>query len=197
MRTIAVLLFLSISTFAAEQKAVFAGGCFWGVEAVFEELKGVKDVRSGYSGGSGSTADYESVSSGRTKHAESVEVRFDPAMVTYEQLLNVFFVVAHDPTQVDRQGPDIGPHYRSAIFYADEAQKKSAEKFIASLEAAKVFQMPIVTKLEKLTTFYAAEPEHQDFVRRNPRDPYVVAHDLPKLVALKKAFPSLLKAKRK
>jgi peptide-methionine (S)-S-oxide reductase len=181
------------SSSAAEQRAVFAGGCFWGVEAVFEELKGVKDVRSGYSGGTGSTADYDSVSSGRTKHAESVEIRFDPAVITYEQLLNVFFVVAHDPTQVDRQGPDIGTHYRSAIFYANDAQRISAQKFITALEASEAFEMPIATKLEKLTTFYAAEPEHQDFVRRNPRDPYVVAHDLPKLAALKKAFPNLIK----
>jgi len=193
MRTIAAVLFLSFSCFAAEQKAVFAGGCFWGVEAVFEELKGVKGVRSGYSGGTGSTADYDSVSSGRTKHAESVEIRFDPALITYEQLLNVFFVVAHDPTQVDRQGPDIGPQYRSAIFYANDAQRISAQKFIAALEASKAFEMPIATKLEKLTTFYAAETEHQDFVRRNPSDTYVVAHDLPKLAALKKAFPNLIK----
>ena len=200
MRVVSVListLFLFSASSAATERAVFAGGCFWGVEAVFEELNGVKDVRSGYIGGTGSTADYDSVSSGRTKHAESVEIRFDPAVITYEQLLNVFFVVAHDPTQIDRQGPDIGTQYRSAIFYANEAQKTSAAKFIAALESSKAFPSPIATKLEKLTTFYVAEPEHQDFVRRNPRDPYVVAHDLPKLEALKKTFPDLLKAKRK
>ena len=197
MRTIGLILFLSISCFAAEQRAVFAGGCFWGVEAVFESLKGVKDVRSGYSGGTGSTADYDSVSSGRTKHAESVEVRFDPSVITYEQLLNVFFVVAHDPTEIDRQGPDTGPQYRSAIFYADDAQLASAKAFIAALEKAKVYEKPIATKLEKLDKFYVAESEHQNFVRFNPSDPYVVAHDLPKLEALKRTFPDLLKAKRK
>jgi peptide-methionine (S)-S-oxide reductase len=197
MRIVSVLtstLLLFSASSAATERAVFAGGCFWGVEAVFEELNGVKDVRSGYTGGTGSTADYDSVSSGRTKHAESVEVRFDPAVITYEQLLNVFFIVAHDPTQVDRQGPDIGPQYRSAIFYATAAQRSSAEKFIAALETSKAFPMPIATKLEKLTTFYTAEAEHQDFVRRNPRDAYVVAHDLPKLEALKKTFPNLLRS---
>lgn len=197
MRSLAVILFLSLSCFAAEQKAVFAGGCFWGVEAVFESLRGVIDVRSGYSGGTSKTANYRDVSHGRTKHAESVEVRFDSAVITYEQLLNVFFVVAHDPTLIDRQGPDIGPQYRSAIFYLNDAQKISAQKFITSLEASKAFDQPIATKLEKLTTFYTAEPEHQDFVRLNPRDPYVVAHDLPKLEALRMTFPNLLKAKRR
>lgn len=193
MRTIAAILFLAFSTFAAEQKAVFAGGCFWGVEAVFEHVKGVKDVRSGYSGGTGATADYESVSSGRTKHAEAVEIRFDPAVISYEQLLNIFFIVAHDPTEVDRQGPDTGPQYRSAIFYANEAQLNAAKAFIATLEKSKVYSMPIATKLEKLTTFYAAEAEHQDFVKFNPDDAYVVRNDLPKIAALKKAFPDLMK----
>jgi peptide-methionine (S)-S-oxide reductase len=191
------LIVLFCSPAFGNERAVFAGGCFWGVEAVFEQLKGVTDVRSGYAGGTGSTADYETVSSGSTKHAESVEVRFDPTVITYTQLLNVFFVVAHDPTQVDRQGPDIGTQYRSAIFYLDEAQRLSAQKFISTLEASKAFEMPIATKLEKLTNFYAAEPEHQDFVRRNPSDPYVVAHDLPKLEALKRTFPDLLKPKRR
>lgn len=189
------ILMLASSGLAGVERAVLAGGCFWGVEAVFEELKGVTDVRSGYTGGTGSTADYDSVSSGRTTHAEAVEIRYNPALITYEQLLNVFFVVAHDPTQVDRQGPDIGTQYRSAIFYLNDAQHRSALKFIASLNASKAFDKPIATKLEKLTTFYAAEPEHQDFVRRNPSDSYVVAHDLPKLEALKRAFPQLLKRK--
>lgn len=193
MRTVAAILFLSFTCFAAEQKAVFAGGCFWGVEVVFESLKGVIDVRSGYSGGTAKTSNYRDVSYGRTTHAESVEVRFDPAKITYEQLLNIFFIVAHDPTEVDRQGPDIGRHYRSVIFYADDAQLRSAQAFIGALEKGKVYKKPIVTKLERLDQFYPAEEEHQDFVRRNPDDAYVVRHDLPKLVVLKQAFPNLLK----
>ncbi len=195
MRTLAVILFLSFTCFAAEQKAVFAGGCFWGVEAVFESLNGVIDVRSGYSGGTAKTANYRDVSYGRTTHAEAVEVRFDPAKITYEQLLNIFFIVAHDPTELNRQGPDTGPQYRSAIFYASDEQLKAANAFIAALNAAKVFKKPVATKLEKLETFYAAEDEHQDFVKNNPDDAYVVNHDLPKLVALKQAFPQLLKSK--
>lgn len=195
MRTLFVILFLSLTCFAAEQKAVFAGGCFWGVEAVFESLNGVIDVRSGYSGGTAKTANYRDVSYGRTTHAESVEIRFDPAKITYQQLLNIFFIVAHDPTEVDRQGPDIGRHYRSAIFYASDEQLKAANAFIAALDAAKVFKKPVATKLEKLEVFYAAEDEHQNFVKNNPDDAYVVNHDLPKLVALKQAFPQLIKSK--
>lgn len=193
MRTIAAILFLSVSCFAAEQKAVFAGGCFWGVEAVFEHVKGVIDVRSGYSGGTAKTANYEDVSDHRSTHAEAVEVRFDPAKVSYEQLLNIFFIVAHDPTELNRQGPDTGPQYRSAIFYADESQLNAAKAFISALEKAEVYKKPIVTKLEKLEKFYAAEYEHQNYVRHNPDDPYVVRNDLPKLVALKQAFPNLVK----
>lgn len=193
MRTLAVILFLSVSCFAAEQKAVFAGGCFWGVEAVFESLKGVIDVRSGYSGGTAKTANYEDVSYHRSTHAEAVEVRFDPARITYELLLNIFFVVAHDPTEVDRQGPDIGPQYRSAIFYSNDSQLTQAKAFIATLEAAKIFQKPIATKLEKLSAFYPAEAEHQNYVKNNPDDGYVVRNDLPKLAALRQAFPSLVK----
>ncbi|MEQ1762164.1 MAG: peptide-methionine (S)-S-oxide reductase MsrA [Pyrinomonadaceae bacterium] len=191
MRTIVVILFLSISCFAAEQKAVFAGGCFWGVEAVFESLKGVIDVRSGYSGGTAKTANYNDVSYHRSTHAEAVEVRFDPAKITYEQLLNIFFIVAHDPTELDRQGPDTGPQYRSAIFYENDGQLKAAKGFIAALEASKVYKKPIVTKLEKLEKFYAAEEEHQDYVKHNPDDAYVVRNDLPKIAALKQAFPQL------
>lgn len=191
MRTIAVILFLSFSCFAAEQKAVFAGGCFWGVEAVFESLKGVIDVRSGYSGGTAKTANYSDVSYHRSTHAEAVEVRFDPAKITYEQLLNIFFIVAHDPTEIDRQGPDTGPQYRSAIFYQNDEQLKAAKAFIAALETAKVYKKPIVTKLERLEKFYAAEEEHQDYVKHNPDDPYVVRNDLPKIAALKQAFPQL------
>lgn len=193
MRTIVAILFLSVSCFAAEQKAVFAGGCFWGVEAVFESLKGVIEVRSGYSGGTAKTANYEDVSYHRSTHAEVVEVRFDPAKISYDQLLNIFFIVAHDPTEVNRQGPDVGEQYRSAIFYADEAQLASAKAFIATLEKAQVYKKPIATKLEKLDKFYAAEMEHQNYVRFNPDDPYVVRNDLPKLAALRQAFPKLVK----
>ena len=193
MRTIVAILFLSLSCFAAEQKAVFAGGCFWGVEAVFESLKGVIDVRSGYSGGTKNTANYRDVSYHRSTHAEAVEVRFDPAKITYEQLLNIFFIVAHDPTELNRQGPDTGPQYRSAIFYENDEQLKAAKGFIAALEAAKVYKKPIVTKLEKLTAFYPAESEHQNYVKFNSDDPYVVRNDLPKLDALKQAFPNLVK----
>jgi len=193
MRTLAVILFLSMSCFAAEQKAVFAGGCFWGVEAVFESLKGVIDVRSGYSGGTAKTANYEDVSYHRSTHAEAVEVQFDPAKISYDQLLNIFFIVAHDPTEVNRQGPDVGEQYRSAIFYSDDSQLASARAFIAALEKAKVYKKPIATKLEKLEKFYAAESEHQNFVRFNPDDAYVVRNDLPKLAALRHAFPNLVK----
>ncbi len=193
MRTLAVILFLSVSCFAAEQKAVFAGGCFWGVEAVFENLKGVIDVRSGYSGGTAKTANYEDVSYHRSTHAEAVEIRFDPAKVTYQQLLNIFFIVAHDPTEVDRQGPDTGKQYRSAIFYSDDSQLAAAKAFIAALEKSKVYERPIATKLEKLSAFYSAEDEHQNYVKNNPTDAYVVRNDLPKLDALKRAFPNLIK----
>lgn len=193
MRIVVAIFALSFSCFAAEQKAVFAGGCFWGVEAVFEDLKGVIDVRSGYTGGTAKTANYDDVSYGRSTHAEAVEVRFDPAKISYQQLLNVFFIVAHDPTEVDRQGPDIGKQYRSAIFYADDAQFRAAKAFVGTIETSKIFGKPIATKLEKLSAFYVAEDEHQDYVKKNPDDAYVVRHDLPKLVALRRAFPNLVK----
>jgi peptide-methionine (S)-S-oxide reductase len=180
----------SVSAFGAEQKAVFAGGCFWGVEAVFEHVKGVIDVRSGYAGGTKEAATYEQVGTGDTKHAESVEIRFDPAKVTYEQLLSVFFAVAHDPTEVNRQGPDVGTQYRSAIFYADEKQKRSAKAFILALESSKAFDKPIATEVVPLVEFFVAEKYHQDFLKNNPDDPYIVAHDLPKLAALKAKFPT-------
>jgi len=185
---------LSLPTFAAEQKAVFAGGCFWGVEAVFEHVKGVVAVRSGYAGGTEKAANYEDVSGGATMHAEVVEIRFDPAKVTYEQLLNIFFIVAHDPTQVDRQGPDTGTQYRSAIFYSDEKQKKSAEAFIVALNASKAFDKPIATQITPLTGFFEAEEHHQNYLKRNPDDPYIVYNDLPKLKELKTKFPTLFRA---
>jgi peptide-methionine (S)-S-oxide reductase len=171
------------------QKAVFAGGCFWGVEAVFEHVKGVTDARSGYAGGKPATAKYDQVSGGRTGHAESVEVTFDPSVVSYEQLLEVFFSVAHDPTELNRQGPDVGTQYRSAIFYTDQEQKKSALAFVEKLTAAKKFSRPIVTEISALDTFYPAEAYHQDYLKHHPTEPYIVYNDLPKLAALKKQFP--------
>lgn len=194
IRLLGTLIFstvLASTSFAAEQKAVFAGGCFWGVEAVFEHVKGVIAVRSGYSGGTKVTANYRDVSNGETKHAEVVEIRFDPAKITYEQLLYVFFAVAHDPTELNRQGPDVGPQYRSAIFYADEKQKTAVKVFIKALETSKAFPKPVVTELGPLVAFFEAEDYHQDYLVKNPRDPYIVAHDLPKLAALKEKFPDL------
>ena len=189
-------LVLSFSTArAAEQTAVFAGGCFWGVEAVFEHVTGVVAVRSGYSGGSKETADYETVSTGETKHAESVEVRFDDSKVTYEQLLYVFFAVAHDPTEVDRQGPDVGTQYRSVIFYKDEKQKAAAKAFIMAIDMSKALNKPVATQLVPFTAFFEAEKYHQNYLRNNPKDPYIVTHDLPKLEALKQKFPSLYREK--
>ena len=175
----------------ATETAVFAGGCFWGVEAVFEHVKGVKQAVSGYAGGSADTARYETVSTGRTAHAESVRVSFDPAQVGYRDLLKVFFAVAHDPTQRNRQGPDVGTQYRSAIFYASPAQKRAAEAFIAELQDAGVFRRPIVTELAPLAAFYPAEAAHQDYLEHHPDQPYIVANDLPKLVALQRLFPAL------
>jgi peptide-methionine (S)-S-oxide reductase len=176
-----------------QQTAVLAGGCFWGVEAVFEQLNGVSDVVSGYAGGSRLTAHYEVVGSGTTGHAESVKITYDPARISYGRLLKVFFAVAHDPTEVNRQGPDEGTQYRSSIFYATEDQKAIAEAYIRQLNAAKVFKRPIATKVAPLDGFYAAEDYHQNFLARNPTYPYIVVNDLPKLRALKAEFPALLK----
>jgi peptide-methionine (S)-S-oxide reductase len=173
------------------QTAVFAGGCFWGVEAVFEHLKGVTDAVSGFSGGSAGAAHYETVSMGNTGHAESVEVTYDPGQITYGQLLKVFFSVAHDPTELNRQGPDTGTQYRSAIFYANDEQKRIAEAYIQQLDDAKAFSRRIVTQVAPLKGFYPAEAYHQNFVERNPTYPYVVYNDLPKLSHLKKAYPQL------
>ena len=176
-----------------KEKAVFAGGCFWGVEAVFESMKGVSDVVSGYAGGKKLTANYEMVSTGITGHAESVEVTYDPSKVTYGQLLKVFFSVVHDPTELNRQGPDTGSQYRSAIFYMNEDQKKVAEAYIHQLEAAQIFKKKIVTQVVPFQAFYLAEEHHQNFIERNPTYPYVVYNDLPKLRALKKQYPELAK----
>jgi peptide-methionine (S)-S-oxide reductase len=191
LRILFCIATLSIAANAADETAVFAGGCFWGVEAVFEHVKGVKDVKSGYSGGTKETANYDDVSYGKSTHAEAVKITFDPAVVNYEQLLYIFFAVVHDPTEVDRQGPDVGPQYRSAIFYQNPKQKASADKFIASINASKVFDKPVATQVVKYEMFYDAEAEHQDFLKKNPTHPYIVAHDLPKLAVLKEKFPLL------
>jgi peptide-methionine (S)-S-oxide reductase len=175
--------------------AVLAGGCFWGVEAVFERLKGVADVVSGYAGGSKLTAHYEIVGTGLTGHAESVRITYDPSRISYGKLLEVFFSVAHDPTELNRQGPDSGTQYRSAIFYASEDQKRVAEAYIRQLDGAHLFSKRIVTQVVPLKGFYEAETEHQDFLDRNPDNPYIVYNDLPKLERLKKQFPALLKAR--
>lgn len=173
-----------------EQTAVFAGGCFWGVEGVFEHVKGVKKVWAGYAGGEAATADYEQVSSGRTGHAESVKVVYDPAQVSYGKLLQVFFSVAADPTQLNRQGPDVGTQYRSAIFYAGDEQKRIAEAYVAQLDQAHVYRAPIVTQVVPLKAFYAAEAYHQNFMRLHPDVPYIVINDAPKVRNLKSLFPA-------
>jgi len=173
------------------QTAVFAGGCFWGVEAVFRHVKGVTKAVSGYAGGMVVKPSYEQVSTGKTGHAESVEVTYDPAQVSYGQLLAVFFSVAHDPTQLDRQGPDHGPQYRSAIFYVNDDQKRVAEAYIGQLEKAKTFGSPIVTQVAKLPAFWPAEDYHQNYLALHPTQPYIVFNDLPKLGALQKEWPDL------
>jgi peptide-methionine (S)-S-oxide reductase len=173
------------------QTAVFAGGCFWGVEAVFEHVKGVKDVVSGYAGGDLKSPSYDQVSEGNTGHAESVKVTFDPSVVSYEQLLQIFFSVAHDPTQLNRQGPDSGTQYRSAIFFADEAQRRSAQAYIERLTAEKSYSNPIVTELAALKVFYPAEAYHQDYLKHHPKEPYIVINDQPKVAALKAKYPEI------
>lgn len=177
------------------QKAVFAGGCFWCTEAVFEQLAGVRTVVSGYAGGDARDAHYEMVGSGKTGHAEAIEITFDPAKISFGKLLMVFFAVAHDPTQVNRQGPDYGPQYRSAIFYRDAEQKRVAEAYMKQLADAKVFSKPIATQVTPLKAFFPAEDYHQDYVKHNPNNPYVVVNSLPKLSKLKKEYPELLKKK--
>ena len=173
------------------QTAVFAGGCFWGVEAVFEHVKGVTDVKSGYSGGEAKTAEYDKVSEGDTGHAEAVKITFDPAKVSYKELLTVFFSVAHDPTELNRQGPDRGTQYRSAIFYSDDEQKTAAAAYIDEMTKAKTLAKPIVTEITPLKAFYTAEAYHQDYLVRHPDQPYIVINDKPKVEDLKKRFPAL------
>jgi peptide-methionine (S)-S-oxide reductase len=172
-----------------QQVAVFAGGCFWGIEGVFEHVKGVTRVESGYSGDTKKMADYSLVSAGRTKHAESVRVYYDPALVSYNDLLHIFFSVAHDPTQLNRQGPDRGAQYRTAIFPANAAQRNAVRAYIAQLDKAAYWQKPIVTKIEPYS-FFPAETYHQDFMVKNPQHPYIVQWDKPKIANLKKLFPN-------
>jgi peptide-methionine (S)-S-oxide reductase len=176
---------------AGLQTAVLAGGCFWGLQGMFEHVQGVTKVVAGYSGGTRETAHYEMVGTERTGHAESVEITFDPRKISYGQLLRLYFSVAHDPTQLDRQGPDTGPSYRSEIFFDSPVQERIARAYVAQLDKAKVFGKPIVTKIEPLKEFYPAEDYHQDFLVRNPNYPYIVVNDLPKVAALKRVYPEL------
>lgn len=174
-----------------KQTAVFAGGCFWGTQSVFERVKGVLQTTAGYAGGSASTATYDQVTTETTGHAESVQVVYDPSKITYGQLLRIFFSVAHDPTQLNRQGPDVGTSYRSAIFYMSDDQKRVAQAYIAQLDAAHVFGKPIVTEVTPLQGFYRAEDYHQDYALHNPDNPYILVCDRPKIEALKQQFPEL------
>jgi len=182
-----------LATKKGRQTAVVAGGCFWGVQIVFQHVKGVNHATSGYSGGSVASPTYEQVSTGETGHAESVKITFDPAQITYGQLLKLFFSVVHDPTQLNRQGPDTGSQYRSAIFYADDDQKHIAEAYISQLEQTKLFPRPIVTQVVPLKSFYDAELYHQDYARFHPDDPYIVRIDAPKVEQLRDQFPNLYK----
>jgi peptide-methionine (S)-S-oxide reductase len=187
-----------IDTPAAEatkpQVAVLAGGCFWGLQGMFEHVQGVTRVVAGYSGGDKATAHYELVGTERTGHAESVEITFDPKQISYGQLLRLFFSVAHDPTELDRQGPDRGPSYRSEIFFTSPSQERIARAYVQQLTKARVFASPIVTKIEPLKAFYAAEDYHQDYLIHNPHQPYIVYNDLPKIEALKQVYPQVYRA---
>jgi peptide-methionine (S)-S-oxide reductase len=185
----------TLATAKAEQTAVIAGGCFWGIQAVFQHVKGVISATSGYSGGAVGTAEYELVSNGDTGHAESVKITYDPSQITYGQLLRVFFSVAHDPTQLNHQGPDTGSQYRSSIFYSTDEQKRIAEAYIAQLEKAKVFPRPIVTQVVPLKAFYPAEAYHQDYAAHHPDNPYIVFNDAPKVAHLQQEFPDLYSGK--
>jgi peptide-methionine (S)-S-oxide reductase len=173
------------------QTAVLAGGCFWGVQGVFEHVRGVQKVVAGYAGGERSTAQYETVSSGTTGHAESVKITFDPAVISYGQILQIAFSVVHDPTQLNRQGPDAGTQYRSAIFYADDGQKRIAQAYVSQLDQSHAFARPIVTRVDPLKGFYAAEDYHQDYLIHNPTQPYIAYYDLPKIENFRRTFPEL------
>ena len=194
--TFALIVLLAAATspaLAATDRVVFAGGCFWGMQAVFESLVGVKRVVAGFSGGSADTAHYEVVSTGTTGHAESVDVWYDPTKISFKQLLDVYFLVAHDPTELNFQGPDDGTQYRSEIFYTSDDQRAQAQAYIAGLEQHHVFHDPIVTKIAPLRGFYTAEDYHQDYLVHNPDNPYIVYNDIPKLKALHAKFPELVK----
>ncbi len=182
---------VALASTPAKQTAVFAGGCFWGTQAVFERVKGVISTRAGYAGGSAATATYDQVTTETTGHAESVEVVYDPSKITYGQLLRIFFSVAHDPTQLNRQGPDVGTSYRSAIFYLNDDQRRIATAYIAQLDKAKVFPARIVTQVTPLKGFYRAEDYHQDYALHHPDNPYILVCDRPKIKALKERFPEL------
>jgi peptide-methionine (S)-S-oxide reductase len=184
---------VSLAAKPSKETAVFAGGCFWGTQSVFERVKGVIDTTVGYSGGAASTATYDQVSSETTGHAESVKVVYDPSKITYGELLRIFFSVAHDPTQLNRQGPDVGTSYRSVIFYGNEEQHKLATAYVAQLEAEHVFPGRIVTQIVPLKAFYDAESYHQDYALHNPDNPYILVCDRPKIEALKEQFPQLFK----
>jgi peptide-methionine (S)-S-oxide reductase len=175
----------------SSETAVLSGGCFWGIQAVFQHVKGVVSATSGYSGGEAGTAHYEDVSTGSTGHAESVKIVFDPSQISYGQILMIFFSVGHNPTELNRQGPDYGTQYRSSIFYAGEQQKKIADAYIAQLDAAKIYAQPIVTRVVPLQAFYPAEDYHQDYLKHHPYEPYIVINDQPKIANLKKEFPAL------
>ena len=194
--TVVVAPAVDVATNSARttETAVFAGGCFWGVQGVFQHVKGVTRVVSGYAGGNAGTAHYEMVGSGMTGHAEAVEITYDPKQVSYGALLQIFFSVAHDPTELDRQGPDTGPQYRSAVFPRDAEQARVAQAYIAQLDAAKSFPKALATKLEAGKAFYPAEGYHQDFLERNPRHPYIVINDLPKVDQLRQLFPQRWRA---
>jgi peptide-methionine (S)-S-oxide reductase len=179
---------------AASASLVLAGGCFWGVQGVYQHVKGVTNAVSGYTGGDKKTADYESVSTGRTGHAESVQLTYDPRQISFGRLLQIFFSVVHDPTEVNRQGPDVGTEYRSAIFPLNADQARVAQAFIAQLDQARIFRKPIATKIESDRVFYPAEGYHQDYLVHNPNAPYIVYNDLPKITALQRVFPELYRA---
>ena len=176
---------------ASSKTAVLSGGCFWGIQAVYQHVSGVRKAISGYAGGSASTAEYEAVSSGKTGHAESVQISYDPSRITYGQLLRVFFSVAHDPTTLNRQGPDVGTQYRSVVFFNDAEQEAIARAYIAQLDQSHVFKKPIVTALTRLPAFYEAEAYHQDYATRHPADPYIMMNDAPKVANLRTFFPDL------
>ena len=182
-----------VGVVTASDTAVFAGGCFWGVEAVFESLEGVTDAVSGYAGGSDASPSYDKVSSGTTGHAESVRVVYDPSRISYDQLLQVFFTVAHDPTELNRQGPDVGTQYRSAVFYRNPTQREAAERYIGKLRDAKVWPGKIVTEVSALRGFHPAEEYHQNYLVRHPTQPYIVVNDMPKLEELRKRYPDLVR----